>query len=107
MTNIISNGSRGPGEEVGSIAELCDVLKSTPLDPCYENTGDFVNRNPKFIHKEAAEKYKGCAQIFGNFLAVSHPVNIITDDSELIDRLEVLVRENQASKEYVEVKKSL
>lgn len=95
MTEIISNGSKWAGESPDTIEDLIEVLKSETLDPIFEEYGNFVNRTPHWIHKEAQEKYKGCTQIFGNFFATSHVFNITTDDEDLISTIENIVRLNQ------------
>lgn len=105
MTEITSNGSKFAGEQPDSIEELIKVLRTEPLDPVFEEYGNFVNRTPHFLHKEAQEKYNGCAQIFGNFAFYSHVFNILTDDAELIDSLEKLIRENQETESYIKARK--
>jgi glutamate synthase domain-containing protein 2 len=101
MTTIIKlNGSKWYGQQPDTIEVLLDVLGREPLDPTFESYGNFVNHNPVFLHKEAKEKYKGCTTISGNFMEYSHVFSIITDDAELIEKLETAIRKNQATPEY-------
>lgn len=107
MIQINSNGSKWYGQEPDPIEVLFQVLENNTLDPTFEKYGDFVNRNPHWLKKEAAEKYKGCTVISGNFATLSHVFNIITDDEELIRNFEVLVNNNKQRPEYQEIKKDI
>lgn len=85
---------------------MADLEKYT-LDPIFEHYGDFVNRHPTWTKPEYAEKYKGLTSIFGNFLNLSHALNIYTDDEELIGKLEAAILANKATPEYREARDRL
>jgi len=107
MIKIISNGSKFYGQEPDTIEILLDVLKKETLDPYWEKLGNFVDRNPNWLKKEAKEKYKDCTVIFGNFSSVSHVFNIITDEEELIQKLEQAINNNKQTVEYQELRKTI
>lgn len=90
MISVISNGSKWAGELPDSIEVLCDVLKREPLNPLFEEYGNFI----------IAEDDSATVRFWGNFLNLSHVFEIDTDDSQLIDTLTALIRENQTRREY-------
>ena len=65
------------------------------IRPDFEEYGNHINYNPKWIHSEAAEKYKGCVMIF-----TSPYVRLITDDKKIIERCEKAVNEYKKTEEY-------
>ena len=107
MIKIISNGSKFYGQEPDTIEILLDVLNKETLDPIFEKYGNFIQRKPNWLKKETAEKYKGCAVISGNFVSLSHVFNIITDDEELIQKLEQAINNNKQTAEYQELRKTI
>ena len=55
--------------------------------------------NPTWTTKEAMEKYKNCASIFGNFKEYSNAFFLIhTDDKVLIAEFQKLFKENRKRK---------
>lgn len=100
MLEIISNGSKWYGEKPDTIEDLIQVLNTEILDPSFEDYGNFINLNPTWLKKDFAEKYKGCVKIFGNFMTVSHVFNIITDQSEIIQKLTEAINKNKGTEEY-------
>jgi hypothetical protein len=107
MLEIKSNGSKWYGQEPDSIETLLDAFSKYTLDPRFENYGDFVNLNPQWLNRVNAEKYAGCASIFGNFMNGHGVFNIITDDQELIAKIAALVNQNKQTPEYKQHKKEL
>jgi hypothetical protein len=107
MIEILSNGSKWFGELPDTIENLLDGLSKYPLDPVFEEYGNFVNHNPEWLNPEIAEKYKGCALIAGNFMEVSHVFRIVTDDSELINKLVEAINKNKETKEYQQFRREL
>jgi len=105
MLQINSNGSKWNGQEPDTIEDLIKVLNTYPLDPTFEDYGNFVNNSPVWLKKEATEKYQGCSQISGNFSAVSHVFNIITDEPEVIQVLTEAVNKNKLTEEYQVLRK--
>lgn len=105
MLKIISNGSKFYGEQPDTIEKLLEVLKTETLDPMYEQYGNFVNHNPKWLRKDIQEKYNGCTQIHGNFMTISHSFDVITDEPETIEALTNAIRNNQKSTEYQQYRK--
>lgn len=79
-------------------------LENYTLDPIFELYGNFVNRNPEWLKPETAKKYEGCTVISGNFLALSHAFYLITDDADMIGRLDAAIRKNKATPEYQEAR---
>lgn len=65
------------------------------IRPDFEEYGNHINHNPKWINAEAEEKYKGCAMIF-----TSPYVRLITDDKEIIKRCENAVDDYKRTEEY-------
>jgi hypothetical protein len=100
MLQINSNGSKWYGQKPDTIEKLLEVLNEYALDPTFEDYGNFVQREPHWLHKEAAEKYKGCTVINGNFATLSHVFNIITDEPDIIEVLEQAINKNKSTKEY-------
>jgi len=100
MLEIQSNGSKWYGQEPDSIEELIQVLNKYSLDPTFEDYGNFIQLNPKWLKPEIAEKYQGCAKFFGNFSSISHVFNIITDEPEIIQVLTNAINKNIQTKEY-------
>jgi len=105
MIEIVSNGSKWYGQQPDIIETLLEVLSKNTLDPKFEKYGNFIQRNPNWLKKEIAEKYKGCTVIFGNFYSLSHVFNIITDEEELIQQLEKAINKNKQKQEYQELRK--
>lgn len=105
MLEIISNGSKFYGQKPDTIDQLIRVLEATPLDPCFEKYGTFVQPNPHFLKKEAQQKYAGCTHFHGNFHQVSHSFNIITDEPETIEKLTAAIQGNINSHAYKQAKK--
>lgn len=105
MLKIISNGSKWYGQKPNTIEKLIEVLKNHPLDPVYEQYGNFINNNPKCLKKEAAEKYQGCTKINGNFAKYSHAFDIITDEPEIINQLAEAIKQNINSEAYSKLRK--
>ena len=104
MLEIISNGSKWLGQEPDSIEVLVETLKQYALDPVFEEYGNFVCHNPRWIKKESNEIYKGCTKIHGNFYTLSHTFDIITNDEEIIEQLETLIRNNLQTEAYKQAK---
>jgi hypothetical protein len=74
--------------------------------PDFEDYGNHINHNPKWLNPEAEEKYKGCTMIFS-----SPYVRLITDDKEIISRCEKAIngyketdQYKQARRKYLELK---
>lgn len=122
MVIVKSNGSKWQGEPLDAISDLINVLRSTPLDPKFEEFGNFImpahgnkwsgQRNEAGeriavstgpLHPEAP----GALSFWGNFSLISHVFNVTTDEPDLIDRLTKAIRQNQATPHYVELKKLL
>jgi hypothetical protein len=105
MIKIISNGSKWYGQEPDTIEQLLEVLKNYPLDPMFEEYGNFISNNPNWFKKEAAIKHKGCSKINGNFSSISHAFDIITDDQEIIKQLTEAIEQNKNTEAYKKLKK--
>jgi len=90
-TTIISNG----GGNAQPIEALFERLESDTLDSTFEDFGNFV---------DLMAYEDGSTSFFGNFSTYSHVFNVRTDDSDLIDRLTVAIRRNQATASYKELR---
>lgn len=90
MIQIDSNGSRWYGQPPATLDELIQSLESHPLDPRFEKYGNFIDETG----------HPGATNFFGNFYGVSHVFNITTDQPEIIERLTIAIRANQATPAY-------
>ncbi len=93
-TTIISNGSKWLGEPLDTIDQLCDVLAETPLDPTFEEYGNFI------LPMDDASDTSGMVRFWGNFFLVSHVFSIDTDDPAVIHVLTAAIRANQQTEAY-------
>jgi hypothetical protein len=112
MSTIISTRY---GEEPDALEQLFQVLASDPLDPTFEEYGNFCCGEPRAaVHLgkgEYADKgpiypdAPGMQRFWGNFYELSHVFRIDTDEPELIERLTVAIRTNQATEAYTLARK--
>ena len=90
------------------IGEFVEKLKKYTLDPCFEQNGNFMKKNPKFPkNPEMTKKYKGWYSLFGNFFDYSNAFSIMTNDEKLAKKLRRLIRKNQRSEKYVNAKNEI
>jgi len=104
------------------IEPLIELLKTQPLDPSYERFGNFIKNdpcigvtNPKWNYATKAEPQwidgrrifdvNGVVLIHGRFFRYSYCFCIYTNNMVLIKRLTDSIRNNQKSKEYLNLKK--
>lgn len=99
QTIIGSNGSKWAGESPDSLEQLCEVLRTEPLDPSFEKYGDFVYWAP------AEEGNPAMIRFWGNFYRVSHVFQIDTNDPHVIDTLTQLIQLNKATSAYAAAKR--
>lgn len=85
---ILSNGSKWYGEEPDTIDKLLEILATEPLDPSFEDYGNFVWLEDGFWH------------VFGNFWSVSHVFRIQSRSHEAIASIEAALRANQTTAAY-------
>lgn len=115
MTVIHSNGSKWNGQTPDSLDRLFEVLATHPLDPAFEALGGFIGKahgcrvvyvGGVRTYTDTGTMYPGieATQFFGNFWDIAHVFNIDTDDADLIERLTVAIRANQASDAYAQAK---
>ena len=110
MTEILSTtrNSEAPWLECpDTIERIARDLAEHTLDPVFEHCGDFFDRSPKWLTKEAAEKYSGCVRFWGNFLDYSGVFDIITSDKEIIAKLSELIARNKATPKYIAARRDL
>lgn len=74
-----------PGSESRQIAALFTALAEHPLDPAFEEIGDFADEEGRF---------------FGDFFDVAGAFSIDTIDTALIERLTAAIRANQTTPAY-------
>ena len=92
MLTIYSNGSHCSGEALDTIDQLCTVLTTNTLDPMFERYGNFITAEDDHIH------------FFGNFFDISHVFRLDCDDSDVVYKLETLIRANQKTPAYLNAK---
>lgn len=98
--NISGDSPNCPPEEVERIVANCEQYT---LDPTFEAYGNFADIRPEWVG-EAAKKYAGCVNFWGNFYDFSGVFNIITNNAAVISRLTEAIRRNQATAEYAAAK---
>lgn len=99
-TVILSNKNRHYGYTPITLESLIEDLQTYALDPVFEKYGNFITEyNPKQWTDDNS-KYKGYKHIFGNFFSYSNVFRILTNDEQVIDRLTVLIRQNQTMSNY-------
>lgn len=110
MTEIVSK-TRNPEdpwiERPDTIERIARDLAEHTLDPVFEQYGDFCDRSPEWLTKEAAEKYAGCVKFCGNFLEYSGVFDVITSDKKIIAKLSELIARNKATPKYIAAKRDL
>ena len=90
-----------------TIERIARDLAEHTLDPVFEQHGDFFDRSPEWLTKEAAEKYAGCVKFWGNFLEYSGVFDVITSDKEIIAKLSELIARNKATPKYIAARRDL
>ncbi len=90
------------------IARLKDLLRTEPLDPTFEEYGNFIVRLPLLVGgKRAYPDNVHMVHFFGNFANYSFVFGFDTDEQMLIDELEALILANKESAAYQEAKDEL
>ncbi|MCR4307490.1 MAG: hypothetical protein NUV80_02940 [Candidatus Berkelbacteria bacterium] len=114
LVYIVSNGSKWAGESPDDVANLLQVLTETPLDPSFENYGNFICPDPCEGVRDNGKWVDGkrlfdvsMTHFHGNFFTLSHVFSIYTNDPETIQALTKAIKENQATKAYKEAKTAL
>lgn len=117
MIVIESNGSKWAGQSPDPLQALFERLANHPLDPSFEDCGNFVgpartarhvrgyNEDGEFVdyYEDTGPLYPmapSAVSFFGNFYTVSAVFNIDTDEPELIERLTAAIRANQGRADY-------
>lgn len=119
-TIIDSCGSKWKGDTPNTVAQLLALLAVEPLDPQFEDFGNFINTNPmaardggygpdgKRLYIETGPCYPdmpGCVEFWGNFYAVSHVFKIVSTDPAVIEQMTAAIRANQATPAYAQAKR--
>ncbi|MGA9289629.1 MAG: hypothetical protein WBV93_14955 [Anaerobacillus sp.] len=96
MLEIIEIGTNEHGREL-TIRELIKNLEQHPLDPAFEQSGNFI-----FPYQPVrdAKRYAGCKAFFGDFAMISCRFFIVTDEKVLIEELIKAIKENQERIDY-------
>lgn len=112
---IEGNGSKWAGDTEDDLDELFKVLAETPLDPRWEQYGNFIMpdpcvgvRNPEWTWGNGEPQWIDGPRMYevhvvrfsGNFLEVSHGFSIDTNVPEIIERLTKAIRDNQQTEAY-------
>lgn len=119
MVLINSNGSKWGGEQPDQLAALFERLASTPLDPEFEDYGNFCcgearkgiaskdEQTGETVYLSGDPIYPEAptaVRFWGNFYEVSAVFSIDTDEPDLIEKLTTAIRANQASPAYLAAK---
>ena len=104
IVDILSTKPGGWSREPDTIDRILRYLENYPLDPTFENYGNFIDSNPEWLNQETARKYAGCTCFWGNFYSISGVFNVITNDAGIIRRLTAAIRRNQGSAAYASAK---
>ena len=88
---ILSNGSKWAGQEPDTLEQLLEVLKTEPLDPTFEQYGNFYER--------PSVRYDDQYACHGNFDNLSHVFDIRGTKEEL-EPLRKAIRRNQRTPAY-------
>lgn len=86
---IRANGSKWAGQSPDPVETLLALLKSEPLDPRFEDYGDFVMRDETWPN----------VHVWGNFFNVSHCFDIKGTPAECA-AIVAAIRENQRRADY-------
>lgn len=95
MITIFSNGSKWNGQDPDTLERLLEVLGTTPLDPSFEDYGNFAYTE---------DIQEGNVRLFGNFWGVSHVFSIEGTHEELA-HVVLAIRANQQTEAYRHAKK--
>lgn len=113
MPTITLNNGSPWADPTPTIDDLIALLAREPLDPTWENYGNFGDQcsldwieawSDDATHGEAfraLSRDRGVAvHFFGNFWDYSHAFSIVSDDEDVIVRLVRAIRANQATIAY-------
>lgn len=103
--NIISNGSKWYGQEPDSVDILLSVLGEHPLDPTFENFGNFYYE-PEYLDPSKQPPAGTVFRVFGNFSDVSHVFNI-EGNAEELEPIRLAIESNRASESYQRVRATM
>jgi hypothetical protein len=92
VMKVNSNGSKWLGDAPDSIDVLLDVLSREPLDPAFEEYGNFVLSHPPGV------------RVWGNFLNLSHVFSVDGSLDELKPVVDA-IRANQKRPDYLAARK--
>lgn len=99
QTLITSNGGGNPEP----IETLFERLAVEPLDPVFEEYGDFIEADPE--SSGGGQLYPdGTVSFFGNFHNYSHVFSIASRDAVLIERLSTAIQANKSTPAYAAAK---
>ncbi|WP_349408837.1 hypothetical protein [Pseudalkalibacillus sp. SCS-8] len=104
MLYIDANGSQWGGEEPENLPALLKRLKTEPLDPIYEEMGNFIVPYQPSKWTSENKRFQGCTHFFGHFATSSHVFSIITDEQVVIESLTAAIRMNQCRSDYEQIK---
>ena len=110
MTEVVSttrNSDTPWLERPDTIERIARDLVEQTLDPVFEQHGDFCDRSPEWLTKEADEKYAGFVRFWGNFIDYAGVFDVITSDKEIIAKLSDLIARNKATQKYIAARRDL
>jgi hypothetical protein len=104
---VVSNGSQPNGGEPATVGELLELLKEHPLDPMFEDYGNFANDCPISYKTDKPLLPAGWWSFWGNFQTISHVFKIVTNDAQAIQDLRQAILANQASPGYKQAREAI
>ncbi|TLS38772.1 hypothetical protein [Pseudalkalibacillus caeni] len=85
--------------------ELVKLMEEHPLDPMFEDCGNFIMPYKPLQWTAETKRYIGCKTFFGDFATINCRFYILTDEKTVIDKLVSAIRLNQEREDYRRLKK--
>ncbi|WP_257347487.1 hypothetical protein [Pseudalkalibacillus decolorationis] len=106
MLYIDANGLEWSTTEPENIPALIKRLQTEPLDPIYEEMGNFIVPYQPTGTSAEKRRFEGCTQFFGHFATSSYVFSIVTDEKTVIESLTAEIRMNQSRSDYARIKEN-
>jgi hypothetical protein len=105
VLEIKSNGTDW-NSPVQPIQTLLKKLDQKPLDPVYENMGNFIIKY-KSERQVDNRRYIGCTHFLGHFATTPYVFSVITDEKVIIEELTKAIRMNQERLDYETLRRNI
>lgn len=103
MLKVQHIGSKWAGEQSDTVADLLKLLETEPLDPRFEEFGNFVWK----LSPDDAVNIGASYEVGGNFYGVSSCFSIFGDTKQDVAELRRAIRRNQRTPAYLKAKQEL